>query len=1446
MVEKTNLSQSVDFLGFLRSQMSGLQGIPTLCYELIQNADDVKDEDGNPGATQICFDVCDDALWVENNGVFRDIDFERMRRVSWGDKRDEAETTGAFGIGFISVYQITDSPELFSSGRHWVFRPNEIEGKRITEEHQETDKTRFRLPWAFETSQVRNELGIPLIKPDQLDVFTQELANAIEGAALFLKQVRHLEVKRNGKPIRSIEVLKEGNNLLIADGNNDTSWKIIKGSFETTALPMRKHYGDLIETKRGSEVRLAIPDDVMSNGLLYAFLPSETHSGLPFHINADFYPSPDRKRILFDQDFKSDWNRLAIECAASTLADNFEDVFDLFKPDSFWEFADQVKKASERNSLKAPFDLMWKELAPRIQDNQSVLTSLNALETPTNVYYLDVDEVVEAAEIFEEFGVRTVHSDLRKYRNALMDTGVSPLTITPVSLAIEGHDLKTRHTLEQMPVVLQSTTNWEVFYKALNILWESASAEKKEAAGDLLQNSAIAFGEDEALWSPKDIFKADSVTRDLFSKISNVMWYSPTSSDGQIPGILVNSFRLEEGIAVLEGIQDQLFDFWKEGFFDPIVFCIWLKTYREILQTDQEIRNKIRSLAVWPTADGNLKPLPNLYLAGNFDDPLGLAKLIDLETLSGNRDFLEQVLDVSCLDFLTYVRDWIPAALSDKQINAQKRIQLIVILAENLGRMQDHEDIQVELSELDLIWLGKNQFCPVKGTYFQSELTRSILESTVNFARIPEHNQDSVHALYVWLGVSEKPQPKDIINRIKDITDEPPTKRSVKIIQDIFIYLGTHWNSFEFKTQEEYSTMCFEEWLPGSKDTEKWFQPDQLYASFQKHYFETQGNFLVLDHNQQTRTSDFLKFLEINQVPDVNQVVTHLLYCSKYEIPVNKEVLTFLSQKSDAPEISKLKKKACLYLSNENGDQYYKPSEVFWEEHPFGKFRFRLTPEFGKYKDLFDRLGVKDKPDEQDAIDVLLEITETREAKSNLPITKPSDLEKVLQACWKMLTDALLEQRITKSFLSKSLGKKKTIPNTHDLLNQPERLFIEDRPGWSDKFELIKNNLTMRVEGAWPAMEAAGVQRLSKAITTELHTIENPLNDDLIANRIHERKDLISRIIEAHISSVAGKFDLDKLMCISFTKAETIEIVRSLKVFNRVDPKHEQVSAVQIGETIYFCSIKGTTPWIDIARELTYVLSPDSDLPSIGMGLKEVISPDSRSEAEHALDQYGFHRTVAGSDVYAESDLIQSLGGDELPFDPGIGIEYPDKVPDKTTREVDTSPGGDTGLEKDTAEARKRKISRLVSYVYPDEVISKEKTDAKQASKLKEIGQLGVDLVMKYEKSQDREPIDMETIRVNNPGFDVKSVNNKDPNQVRYIEVKSTRGIWDSQNPAQLTKTEFELAVEYGENYWLYFVEQVESDNPRLYCIQNPAQRVNYFLFDHGWQPVATIVDDIK
>ena len=139
--ELIHLSRGMDYLGNLGAKLRDLRGLSTLTYELIQNADDAT------GASWMAFDVRDDALIVDNDGIFADCnhqelnacpwltdesiahrcDFHRFRLVASGDKREESGTTGAFGIGFLSVYQISDNPELISAGRHWILQEDRLQ-----------------------------------------------------------------------------------------------------------------------------------------------------------------------------------------------------------------------------------------------------------------------------------------------------------------------------------------------------------------------------------------------------------------------------------------------------------------------------------------------------------------------------------------------------------------------------------------------------------------------------------------------------------------------------------------------------------------------------------------------------------------------------------------------------------------------------------------------------------------------------------------------------------------------------------------------------------------------------------------------------------------------------------------------------------------------------------------------------------------------------------------------------------------------------------------------------------------------------------------------------------------------------------------------------------------------------------------------------------------------
>ena len=58
-----------------------------------------------------------------------------------------------------------------------------------------------------------------------------------------------------------------------------------------------------------------------AGGAAYAFLPTEHSTGLPLHINADFFPESDRKAVIFKgHQHEHAWNEMLIDAAAIELA----------------------------------------------------------------------------------------------------------------------------------------------------------------------------------------------------------------------------------------------------------------------------------------------------------------------------------------------------------------------------------------------------------------------------------------------------------------------------------------------------------------------------------------------------------------------------------------------------------------------------------------------------------------------------------------------------------------------------------------------------------------------------------------------------------------------------------------------------------------------------------------------------------------------------------------------------------------------------------------------------------------------------------------------------------------------------------------------------------------------------------------------------------------------
>jgi len=256
-------SRSIDYLGDLGARLRDQKGFSTLIHELIQNANDAKCADNETRASKIRFNICDEHFMVDNDGIFSDCgyiteydcpwaskserghmcDFHRFRRIASGDKRQQKDTTGAFGIGFISVLQITDQPELISNGRHWILQELEREDKRIKEcrgcdqcRRKDLPGTRFIFPWANDKeSELRAALKAEALTKDDIVNLMSELKNTLPTALLFLKYIEEIELCHNNEISKKFSRVEDGETLIINDGQRDALWYLLKGNFAESA-----------------------------------------------------------------------------------------------------------------------------------------------------------------------------------------------------------------------------------------------------------------------------------------------------------------------------------------------------------------------------------------------------------------------------------------------------------------------------------------------------------------------------------------------------------------------------------------------------------------------------------------------------------------------------------------------------------------------------------------------------------------------------------------------------------------------------------------------------------------------------------------------------------------------------------------------------------------------------------------------------------------------------------------------------------------------------------------------------------------------------------------------------------------------------------------------------------------------------------------------------------
>lgn len=190
-----------------------------LIYELLQNADDAMN--ANDQSARICIRLTSESLWVANSGrPLDEADVRGLCGISASSKRVQGKrraSIGHKGMGFKSVLEITDAPEVYSTTTCFRFSPNDaLSAVQPLVDEAKVEPVRYapvcRFPagidgddpsWLeFRDRGFHTAFRFPLRPGDketQHDRLTRALAKLPISSLLFLKRLKSVQIELAGE-----------------------------------------------------------------------------------------------------------------------------------------------------------------------------------------------------------------------------------------------------------------------------------------------------------------------------------------------------------------------------------------------------------------------------------------------------------------------------------------------------------------------------------------------------------------------------------------------------------------------------------------------------------------------------------------------------------------------------------------------------------------------------------------------------------------------------------------------------------------------------------------------------------------------------------------------------------------------------------------------------------------------------------------------------------------------------------------------------------------------------------------------------------------------------------------------------------------------------------------------------------------------------------------------
>ena len=1203
MAQPINVSTSGDYtanlLGNISSHLAGLQGYAVMALELIQNADDAK-------ASEIIFDVTKDGLVVTNSGTFSycgdlknrpcsrskdggsQCDFHRIADVGSGGKLSSSDNIGRFGIGFVSTYQITDHPEIRSSGIKLTLRPED--GQWTIVPHEEPCGTSFFLPWAKDPeSRVRLGLRVSHVTQVHIDQLVEDFKRVLRSSLLFLRHVTKADVRHNGKLIFGCDLLRGEGELIVTFRPDDTveQWHILRADAAEAAQKLCTVHPRLAKLNRSTRVAigLRLDPEPLQDGFLYAFLPTEQSVGLPLHINADFFPEADRKAVIFDgHQHEQVWNEMLIDAAARALAQSPEGLVKILGHVGTWQLLTRAYDLNRSPNRPACFKKFWERLkltcasAPiaLVADGRSYPPG--AVLIPRSTTFGKIQE-----KALREIDGLAVAESLRAHQNVMTQLGAVILTAERVVALLErataevkaGSDKVEKDRIEAFYIPLWGMLN--------ELLPEVPSTPRQPWQAKLTQLPfvlsedlyVVSIGQSYA--TPPGISSAKAAS--LFPRLSIVSQHLAQYARLLRLVDLLSLERLTRQLeSDLEGDDaEESIKTDEKSLRDLYGF---LTDLDRAAPSQKATYDALRALPIWQSG-GQLISASHALLPGNFKDPTGSAELLDVTILNeATKTFLTGRLGVEILTIESYVLTVLHRFFTENGPKDPTKYARLVKELSGHRTLVDNEHVRSVLMKLPMVPTQDGGWAPASKTYWRSsELERVLgnaLHHWIDGLRVPAVT--SVRGFIQMLGVRETPSAEHLVGRILQLAEDgPPTDDARRASAQAFYFLCDRFEDWRYDPafQEALNEFRDVECFPADGDGENWYSADELHAPYRPDAFKSQADILDFKNTNRLKT-DLLDLLGITLEPATQLVVNHLRHCMENKLQPSTLVYQVLSERAVKNDvlIGSLAGTYCIYVKELK--MFLRPNQVYWTRPHLGRYAYLIPPELESYKPFFAAIGVKDAPGPRDLIDILLDIVEEHYTQSR-PVMGPA--RSVYDVCLAGIATTHSAGNLEGADIAR-LEQAPIVVNMKHLLTMPDEVLLHDSEWHANFFEgeLDAGLCRLPVE-LWRLLEDIGVDRLSESTKTELEFFDGPRNNEFqIAEKLRERKDIVQRMLHDKPSKA---------------RARLREAVERMEVVS-YDELTIQAS-VELGNSTVSASPAPANAFFDLNDYLLYLRRPLSD-----------------------------------------------------------------------------------------------------------------------------------------------------------------------------------------------------------------------------------------------------------